>query len=279
MNRLSAGIGVFVVNTICTLKCRKCITMTPYHDKAVHFPKEQICNDIDAFFEIFERVDHLDFEGGETLLHPEIAEVVRYALKYKNRFDRIHILTNGTLVPKRDLLEVCRGEMVVFLIDDYGPSLSVKKSELCDVLNEWEISYRMDTYWGDEQYYGGWIDLGDAQYKNYTEHERKKVYSGCRSGGGKYPYVKNGKMFVCEWQAAMMEHIPLIEREFVDLRNRHDIEKELDTIRRWEDNPVESCGYCKSFNVDSARIPAAEQLTLAEFNNPAMKIARADYNP
>lgn len=276
MNRLSAGIGVFVVNTICTLSCKKCITMTPYHDEAVNFPKKQVCSDLDAFFRYFKWVDHLDFEGGETLLHPQIADIIRYALGYKDHFDRIHILTNGTIVPTPDLLEACKGEKIVFLIDDYGSHLSVKKTQVCEILEQYDISYRIDTYCGDNQYYGGWVDLGDTQYKNYAKEELAKVYQNCRSGGGKYPYVKNGRMFVCEWQAAMMKHIPLIGSEFIDLRSQCDLESDMGIILRWAEHPVASCEYCKGFDVNSVRIPAAEQLTKKELADSAIT-AQVDY--
>jgi hypothetical protein len=253
--------------------------MTPYHVDAVHFPKERISRDIDAFFTLFERIGHLDFEGGETLLHPEISDVVRYALKYKNRFDGIYILTNGTILPKRDLLELGQKENILFLIDDYGPALSTRKEEMCGILDAFGIAYRIDTYWGDDQYYGGWLDMGDAQYKGYSPDELAKVYDNCRSGGGKIrtPYAKNGKLFVCEWQAAMMKHIPLVEGEYVDLTDLAGMEHKFETIRYWQNHPVESCKYCNGFNVNAERIPAAEQLTLPEFNDPALKIAQAIY--
>ena len=80
MEKLKTKIGVFWINTICTLNCKQCITLTPYHKNAENFSKERIFEDIDKFFKIYDWVDHFDVEGGETLLHPALPEIIKKAL-------------------------------------------------------------------------------------------------------------------------------------------------------------------------------------------------------
>jgi MoaA/NifB/PqqE/SkfB family radical SAM enzyme len=256
---ITADIGVLLVNNMCTLKCKKCITLTPYQKNPVNYKLENLKKDIDGFFEIFDTCNHFDIEGGETLLHPDIAEIVRCALKYKDRFKYIALLTNGTLTPKKELLEICKGEKIFFIIDDYGEALSVKKPQLEALLREYNIEYRVDAYNGENQYYGGWIDFGDYSLKNYTNDELTAKFNKCRTGKD-LPYIKDGKIYPCTVQALGIAHIPLLSGEYIDLRDSSKtIAQKREMAEGFFKKPVEHCKYCGGFLVDGPRIPAAEQ--------------------
>jgi hypothetical protein len=256
---ITADIGVLLVNNMCTLKCKKCITLTPYQKNPVNYKLENIKKDIDGFFEIFDKCNHFDIEGGETLLHPDIAEVVRHTLRYKDRFKYIALLTNGTLAPKKELLELCKGEKIFFIVDDYGEKLSVKKPRLVSLLQEYQIDFRVDTYNGENQYYGGWIDFGDYSLKDYTDKELTEKFSKCRTGKD-LPYIKDGKIFPCTVQALGISHIPLLPDEYIDLRDTSKTNAEKrEMAKGFFKKPVMHCKYCGGFLVDGPRVPAAEQ--------------------
>lgn len=261
MKKLTAEIGVFWINTICTLKCERCITLTPYHKKPRNFDFDKISQSIDAFFDIYAKIDHFDIEGGESLLHPELDKIIEKAFEYKTCFTRLHILTNGTLVPHKKVLDVCKNKAVMFIIDDYG-RLSNKKKELVESLEQNNISYRIDKYHGSDQYYNGWVDFGDFTKKNYSEAELKRVFLKCRQAQIRAPYIKDGFMYVCSIQAARLEHIELKEGEFVDLCNNDiSIDEKIKTASRFGLKPLASCRYCKGFDAeDGERYPAAIQL-------------------
>lgn len=263
MQKLRAVIGVFWVNTICTLKCKQCITLTPYHKKAENFSKERIFADIDNFFEIYEWVEHFDVEGGETLLHPDLPEIIKKAFEYKNCFRRFHILTNGTIMPSKELLEVCKEvKDVFFIIDDYGPELSKRAEEIKQVLKENKIDFRVDMYHGDNQYYGGWVDFGDMKYKDYSDEELKKVFQNCRAGHNKAPYIKNGKMFLCPVQGAGIKYITLKDNEFVDFCSEKTIQEQIEIAAAFGEHPTSACAYCKGFDAENGkRYKAAKQIS------------------
>lgn len=261
MKKLRTKMGVFWINTICTLRCQQCITLTPYHKRGEHFSKERIFADIDSFFEIYEWIDHFDVEGGETLLHPDLPEIVKKAFEYKDCFERFHILTNGTILPSKELLDVCKEvKDVFFIIDDYGPELSQRAEELKRILTENKIAFRVDVYHGEAQYYGGWVDFGDKKYKNYTEEELQRVFCKCRSAKDT-PYIKNGKMFLCPVQGAGIHYIELRENEYVDFEKNNTIEERIEIASNFGKKPIVSCAYCKGFDsADGVRYPAAKQI-------------------
>jgi hypothetical protein len=241
--------------------------MVPYQKHPINYKCESLKKDIDGFFEIFDRCNHFDIEGGEPLLHPDVAEVVRHALLYKDRFTKIVLLTNGTLIPKTELLELCRNEPVFFIIDDYGEKLSVKKTQMIKLLEEYKIDYRVDTYHGENQYYDGWVDFGDYSFKNYTDDELILKFNKCRTGKN-LPYIKDGKIFPCVVQASGIRHIPLLPDEYIDLRDAaKTLGEKKEMASGFFKKPLMHCKYCQGFIVDSPRIKAAEQFKAGELTD------------
>lgn len=263
-SKLKTSIGVQIVNTICTLNCKRCITKTPYHVNPANYKFEDLSNEIEAFFNIYESVDHFDLEGGETLLHPDLDKIIQKALSYKHLYKTLNILTNGTIVPSESVMAACKDEPVFFIIDDYG-DLSFNKDQVIQTLEANKIDYRIDTYYGEDQYYGGWIDFGDMTFKNYSNEELCRVFENCRSGKCGAPYIKNGKMYLCPVQATSSADIELLHGEYVDLVDPNvTMEERIEVAKKFGLNPINSCKYCKGFNVNSERQPAAEQLKKEE---------------
>jgi hypothetical protein len=271
LDSLKIDIGVIIINNICTLKCKKCITLTPYQKRPINFDVENIKQDIDGFFEIFNKCNHFDIEGGETLLHPDIPEIVAHSLKHRDKFKYVALLTNGTIVPQKALLDVCKDNPVFFIIDDYGDKLSNKKAEVIDALEKYGLNYRVDTYHSDSQYCGGWIDMGDFSYKNYSEEELMKRFKNCRATQG-IPYIKEGKIFSCTIAAPGISHIPLLPGEYIDLRDKsRTINEKIEIAKNFYKKPIAHCRYCNAFIVSSQRISAAEQFKPGELTDD-MKI-------
>jgi len=260
--KLKTSIGVFWINTVCTLKCKQCITLTPYHKNAVHFPKEQIFSDIDSFFEIYDWIEHFDVEGGETLLHPDLPEIIEKAFEYQEHFNRFHILTNGTVIPSPELLAVCKKvKRIFFIIDDYGSERSSRAEEIKKLLTENHIEFRVDVYHGNDQYYGGWVDFGNMKYKNYPEEKLYNVFQNCRQAQAGAPYIKNGKMFLCSIQGAGIQHIVLNKEEYVDFNDGKTLQEHIRIAAAFGEKPTTACQYCKGFDVKNAvRYKAAEQI-------------------
>jgi len=259
IEKLTADFAVAYINTVCTLKCKHCIALTPYQREKVFFETENIEKDIDAIFQMYEYVGHFDFEGGETLLSKNLPELVRYTLTYKKQFKQINILTNGTVIPSKELLEICRENNIFFIIGDYGEKRSVKINDVKRLLDEYGIKYRCDTYHGSDQYYNGWIDFGEFKAQNLSREDLFQKASKCFQSG-KMARTMNGKLFKCTIQMAQIRHIPLVRDEYVDL---HDTSKSLGEKRAlWQTiqkNPVAACDYCNGFLTDGPRVPAAEQ--------------------
>jgi len=258
----------FFITSICTLNCKHCCNSIPYI-KHEHTSKEIIIEEIRNVFKIYDYIEHIDFYGGEALLHPDIEDILIEASKYKDKFGFMRVLTNGTLIPKRSLLETIKNLNCNFdfFLDNYGP-ISGKIDELISLLNEYNIKFRVNNYADDDQYCGGWLDLGDYSYKDYTNDDLEKMYQNCYQAHHICLSVRFGKLFHCAFAsgAYSLGKAELIEGEYIDLLDETvSTEKKQGYAKLFGTRPVEACKYCNGFDVNnSPRFPAAEQAQRTE---------------
>jgi organic radical activating enzyme len=277
---------VVLLSTLCNLKCKNCLTFTPHQARARNFPKDGIKSDIARFFQIFDAIhlEHLDFGGGEPLLHPDLVEIVKWTLdNYGDRITQLRVLTNGTIKLPEELLTLAKdgggGGRVFFLIDDYGEKLSPNAAYNAAALKERGIPHRVNVYHGSEQYFGGWIDFGDLSYKNYSGEQLEKLRLECSDLFSESPisqekpsdhlHIKDGKIFTCDIQQVGAKHIPLLPGEYVDLRTGEDAAVMREHLLNFKQGIIEHCKYCTVFRRETHpqyRVPAAIQFEPEELS-------------
>jgi MoaA/NifB/PqqE/SkfB family radical SAM enzyme len=273
----STSFAVVMLNSVCNLKCKHCGTFTPYRANPRNYPLGELKADISRYFEIFYDADyeHFDFIGGEPLLHTDLPELTHWIMtKHINRFRQLRILTNGSIKISEKLIKVCKDANVYFLIDDYGKELSPAAEYNCAICKEHNIAFSHRIYYGDEQYYNGWIDFGMLEYKNYTKQQTAQIASGCKelicgenvqNGNVRVDlHIQNGRIYACDMQLAEAKHIDLPSDEYVDLRSDEDISIIREKLRDFKRKPLECCKYCNGFSNTAERVPAAIQLSREE---------------
>ena len=286
---------VLAVSTICNLKCKNCITFTPYHRNPQFFKVEQLKKDLERFFRVFGRpLEHLDLGGGEPLLHPQVIDLTEFILAHQGEwFGHMRIVTNGSVRIPQALLDMAVDDKLFFLIDNYGPKLSPRVEENDAALTERKIPHRINTYFGEEQYFNGWIDFGELDFKNYTPEQLESIRQSCfdiysESEASQFRpcdhlHVKNGKICYCDIQQVGASHIPLNDGDFVDLRSEETDEELVQRLKVFKQGIIETCKYCNSFgnsfgnsfrrskkiltHGENRRVPAAIQLTDEEIKN------------
>lgn len=280
---------VLSVSTVCNLKCKNCITFTPYHHHPVFFPVSDLKADVERFFRIFGKpLERLDLGGGEPLLHPQLDEFVRWALKYQGtHFSQLRILTNGSIRIPKPLIELLKGKDAFFLIDNYGPELSPAVEYNESELQKNGIPYRINTYYGDNQYFNGWVDFGILDFKNWTSSELEQMRLNCfdiyseseisRQHPCDHLHIKNGHICYCDIQQVGASHIPVNKGDYIDLRSGSSDEELRACLRTFKQSLIECCKYCNGFlqvlqgtretSHGNLRIPAAIQLTKDELKN------------
>jgi len=104
--------------------------------------------------------------------------------------DRVHhvsIVTNGTLLPKPELLPLMQNERFFIRLSDYG-SLSKRQPELIDLLEKNNIKYEVDNY-------SEWYENRNHVAAYCDEEEATTKYGQCTNI--KYSMLAEGRLYPC----------------------------------------------------------------------------------
>jgi hypothetical protein len=255
-----------VPTTMCSLNCKHCgdFLFTGGVTRR-DIPFANVCRDIDACFDLFDRVEWLQFVGGEVYIYSDFAKLLKYAQKYSDRFDKLIIETNGTVAPNVEertvMLEY--GKNLFVYISDYG-ELSYGKHEFVKFMDDNNIEYSLKKYHGENQYFSGWIDNTNPRDLKEPGDVLEVNSKNCPQNRIKNMHVYDGKLHRCSNSCFMLELgvFPPKERDFVDLRDDTlTRDEKRDIIKEFYDYARQSCKYCKQKYMSILpRHPAAQQV-------------------
>lgn len=260
-------VSVFLTSR-CSLNCKYCGALVPkFRELKINFDVnvEKTKKSIDELFSVYSYINHLDFTGGEPLLKQnELIELLKCAAKYKNQFDFLRVLTNGTILPSPEMIATIKNFdfKFDFYLDNYK-GLSVKADEFKKVCAENNIEYKEIIYSNDAQYCDGWIDFGDLEYKNYSKEQFQHTYDSCLQAHHKCLSLFDGVLYPCSVAplAAKLNKFPVSYCGGVDLNSKETtLEEKRIAVMEFGDKIIEACNYCNGFDYKNApRFPAAEQ--------------------
>ncbi len=148
------------VTSRCTFNCRHCNFFAPYFKREGHYDYDEtdILSDFEGYFKIVDYVASWSIMGGEPLLNERLPQIIECIYeRYGSRIGYIQVISNGSIVPGRELLDTMRKCKVRMRLSDYTHVISYeeKLAEVKRCLEENEIPYDMSIY---EQ----WFDLGTS---------------------------------------------------------------------------------------------------------------------
>jgi MoaA/NifB/PqqE/SkfB family radical SAM enzyme len=249
----------------CTLRCRLCSNHIPDFKNPPSASYEEIIADIDALFKLFDKIEWLQFVGGEIFLHKDLARVYKYCQKYKSQFDTLIVETNATITPREEEIIALAeyGENAKIMISDYG-DLSAKKAEYINAAEENHIPYVLKKYYGDDQHYGGWIENTGLRDYGESDEDVARLAAGCAQVRLENMHCFRGKLHRCS-NSLFMTELGILEPNKRDCLNLYDNTLTLDEKRAvildFYKTPRKSCRFCTWKNGETApRFSAAAQL-------------------
>jgi len=254
-----------VPTTKCSLNCKHCgeFLFGPVVRKDVAF--EDVCADIDACFNLIDHVTWFQFVGGEVYVYKHFADLLNYAQKYRDRFDKLIIETNATVAPdpaEREAMMAYGKDLFVF-ISNYG-ELSRAYNDFVEFFDEAGIEYDSKKYYGEHQYFNGWIDNTNPKHLNEPGDVLEVNAKNCPQSRIRNIHVYDGQLHRCSNSLFMtnMGLFPPKAGDFVDLRDKNvSREEKREIISKMYDHARESCKYCKQKYMDILpRVPAAQQM-------------------
>jgi uncharacterized Fe-S cluster-containing radical SAM superfamily protein len=260
--------GTGLTSTLrCSLKCKLCCTYSPYYNPAPHFSYETLAKTVDKYFKIVNHVGKFTISGGEPFLHEDLHKVIEKVSGYFDQIDTFEIITNGTIIPKDDVIEAIKKyrDKMNIMIDHYG-DLSRNINEVSRIFTENGINFRIRDYCSDNPHCGGWVDFGDFSQKHFTKEDIEAKFNKC-AYPGKLQFcfsTMGGEMHPCTPSRRCMELgiIPRNKGEYIDLFDENvSIEEQrqkfYDILNM---KSLSACAYCNGLCDDSERFMPAEQL-------------------
>ena len=254
-----------VPTTKCTLNCRLCGDFLCGPVARRDIPFADVCRDLDACFDLFDRVEWLQFVGGEVFIYKDFARLLRHAQTHRDRFDRLVIETNATVMPNADeqaaMLEY--GKDLSVFISHYG-DLSYRRDALVAFLDKHGLAHSSKKYHGENQYFNGWIDNTNPYDLKEPGDVLEVNAKNCPQNRIRNMHVYDGKLHRCSNSCFMLEMglFPPKEGDFVDLRDDSPPREEKRRILfEFYDYARRSCRYCKQkYMAILPRHPAAQQV-------------------
>ena len=128
------------ITSRCTLNREHCNVFMPYYKEHYETTTSELMRDLEL---LFQRVDYLAsyfIFGGEPLLNKSLPEMLMNIYdKYHDRIGCIQIITNGTLVPSKELMDACKKSHSKIRVSDYTNQVPYK-NKLAEVKKKLEES-------------------------------------------------------------------------------------------------------------------------------------------
>lgn len=247
----------------CTLKCKKCAHgCYVIKNDAMDLPLEDVYKSADSFFSKVDYIREFVLIGGEPCLYKDLDKVIEYiGSKYREKMYTFSITTNGTIVPPKHVLKLCKKYDVLFRISNYTerlPRLEENHKRLLEALDTYEVFYVLGAKETE------WMDYG-FEYVNRecSEDELIKVFSSCNTPCRE---VRGNKYYYCVMARSVSENLGfnIGQDDYLDLDKLTDdnYKKELLEFNCGysEKGYLDMCRHCHGKDTKNYPIPAAEQL-------------------
>ena len=203
-----------LVTEKCNLACSFCNMFIPHYELPKHRDAQIILSDIDSYFNLVDYVSIFHLVGGEPFLHPNIKDIIEYILeKYSDKIDKFIITTNGTVLPKEEILEVLKHNNVILSVSNYSNKLEKLKSKVERVVDTYKVN-NINHYVRNNI---EWYDFGDLRIKNnMSEEDLINHFDSCTAP---FRGLNDGKFYYCHLNtsAVLTKLFPLNDNDYVNL--------------------------------------------------------------
>jgi organic radical activating enzyme len=242
---------VYIMSSVCTLKCRNCLALMPLYKEPAHVCVKQILRDIKITLNAVDKCVGVELIGGETFLYPELAEVLKLVLDNEKVLSVI-LSTNGTIIPGAELTELLKSPKLWIRMSDYKVNgEEVKRT--AEYFLQSGIEY--DLIKSPE-----WKDGGGTEYRRKSAKEISQEFLNCENGRVTKT-VYDGRIFVCP-RSARLYSLGLYssENDYVELCDDDIIKTREKLLAMQLKDKADACQYCDFGSLYPRLIPSGEQV-------------------
>lgn len=164
-NKVIMSESYITITSKCTFRCRNCDQLMPYYTKETHWEVDidEIDETLKAFFSKADYLVSFFVVGGEPLLYDRLPELMEMICEnYGDRIGYIQIISNGSIIPSNELIDVIKKYGIDIRLSDYTCSINYAKrlEDVKQILRMNGISYSMSKY---EKWYDTGIPGREAE--------------------------------------------------------------------------------------------------------------------
>lgn len=250
------------ITSRCTLKCKHCNMFMPYYKEHVDYTAKDILEDLELLFRHVDYIVAYEILGGEPLINGELADMIRQiGDRYGNRIGNIGIITNGTLLPNEQLIEISKKYNVKYDFSDYTDVVDYKKrfDSAVNIVSDAGLRYSVNRSLR-------WCDFGFPV--NNRMYDFDKVREHMLSCGPIFHGLNDGKYYYCHvsWSADKAKLLKNVSDDYIDLRTLDDDDRAKEAILEHSNGNMAKgfvklckiCGGCGNDNTEFVK--AAEQM-------------------
>lgn len=243
----------FIVTEQCTLSCKECINLIPHIRKKKHYPAEQLLRCSANLLQSLGYLTAATLIGGEPFVYPELAELVE-GLSKSEKIGRIEIVTNGTVLPEKQVLARFKPDKRVHISISEYPGITHKIPALLKMAEAFSVPCTVLPFME-------WSNMGDLSCRNRTVDQLRTVFSNCSVKS--CPTIIGGKLYRCARAAfgVRLGAIPNAADEEIDLDSTsptHDNQEKIRSLFFHRDYLL-ACNYCDGCDISTPPIPPAVQ--------------------
>ena len=246
----------------CTLKCKKCAhgcyaVDIKSQDMSIKTAKESA----DYFFSHVDIINEFVLIGGEPFLYRDLDEIILYIGKnYREKIVIFSITTNGTIMPDKETLDLCRKYKVTIRISDYSMTirgLETKYRQLREKLENSHVPYTVS----DKE--NQWMDYGfESVDRKGREKEMIQVFDKCKTPCRE---IRGSRYYYCVMARSVSDNLKLGigKRDYLDLDGLKEGDKKILLEFQMgfsEKGYLDMCGNCHGSDAVKYPIPVAEQV-------------------
>ena len=234
----------------------------PYYKEHVDYTAKDILEDLELLFRHVDYIVAYEILGGEPLINGELADMIRQiGDRYGNRIGNIGIITNGTLLPNEQLIEISKKYNVKYDFSDYTDVVDYKKrfDSAVKIVSDAGLRYSVNRSLR-------WCDFGFPV--NNRMYDFDKVREHMLSCGPIFHGLNDGKYYYCHvsWSADKAKLLKNVSDDYIDLRTLDDDDRAKEAILEHSNGNMAKgfvklckiCGGCGNDNTEFVK--AAEQM-------------------
>lgn len=247
------------VTMSCTFNCKNCNMFVPYYCEKVNYSANELKLMYDLFFKYVDYVFCITLLGGEPFIASVTGELIDYlGKKYDDRIGVINIISNGSIVPNDEMIEIMRRNNVLVYISDYSDAIPYKK-KLVQVVKKLQDSNIECVVFSSKE----WKDFRFPVSAYSTDLSIREHMMNCAP---LFHGLNDNKFYFCHvaWSAEKAGLYRLKKSDYVDLDELDVAEKRKlvqHAMGEMEEKHVSLCSVCGGCGEDNPNnVKAAIQM-------------------